>query len=189
MTSFVSFFGIFLLMSTHWAPSGWKSENNYIEVLSIIDLWEAASPPVISHTVTLVLLPQMWTSVPPTPTVVSPESTVWTQWVHLYVSTMSLVLQATTWGTVFARVSSLFLKHFIKPIYSAAISRAHKVVTGNADDVALCSTESKTTALLQHNNFNFGQFCKLNSIYLQPTCSTNKQICNLHSCPSLLRFS
>lgn len=78
---------------------------------------------------------------------------------------------------------------FHKRIYSAAISRAHKVVTGNADDVALCSTESKTTALLLDNNFNFGQFCKLNSIYLQPTCSTNKQICNLHSCPSLLRFS
>lgn len=149
MTSFVSVFC--------WRPSAADSLRQFggtisVQALSIMDLWESASPPhhnhtpsvclllpsVISHTVTLVLLLQMWTNVRPTPTVVGPASSVWTQWDHLYASCRSLVLQATSWGTVFVRVSSLFLMNFIKPIYPAVTCRATKVVCGNADDVLLC---------------------------------------------------
>lgn len=92
-------------------------------------------PQVFSNTVTLVLFLQMWTNVRPAPTAVGPASSVWTLWVHLYASCRSLVLQATSWGTAFARVSSLFLMYFIKVIYPAVISRTNYVANGNADDV------------------------------------------------------
>lgn len=59
---------------------------------------------------------QMWTSVWQTPTAASPASAVWTQWVHLYAGRSS-VLQATSWGTVCVRVSSLCLMYFVRPIY------------------------------------------------------------------------
>lgn len=141
MTSFVSF--VFFCWRTSAADSlipimvtvreqGWASQGEELRPgLVHHELRESASPPlhnhipsvhlplppVISHTVTVVLLLQMWTNAWPTPTVVDPASAVWTQWVHLYASCRSLVLQATSWGTVFVRVSSLLLMYFIKPIY------------------------------------------------------------------------
>lgn len=74
---------------------------------------------------------QMWMSAWLVPTVASPASAVWTQWVHMCASCRSLVLLVTSCGTVFARVSSLILMCFIKPIYPAVISRASEIAGGN----------------------------------------------------------